>query len=88
MVLAATSAAGKVELLEPPAGAKIGERVAFAGHTGEPANPSQMTKKKYFDTVAEGLTTDGARTATYKGIAFSTSAGPVTVPTVTNSSIH
>jgi len=85
MVLAATSAEGKVELLTPPAGAAIGERVRFPGHSADPATPAQMSKKKIWDAAAVGLITDagdsgaGAPVATYKGIPFTTSAGPVTV---------
>ena len=41
----------KVELLQPPAGAKPGERVAFAGHAGEPAPPNTMAKKKILESV-------------------------------------
>lgn len=47
MVLCATSAEGKVEFVVPPEGAKPGERVSFAGHTGVPAaDPKVMDKKK------------------------------------------
>jgi aminoacyl tRNA synthase complex-interacting multifunctional protein 1 len=39
MVLAATAPdTGKVELLAPPPGAAVGERVTFAGHIGEAAD--------------------------------------------------
>ena len=88
MVLAATSAEGKVELLEPPAGAKPGERVTFAGHPNTPAEPNQMAKKKYFDIVAEKLRVNDDLVATYDNIPFGTSAGAVKVPTVKGASIH
>lgn len=89
MVLAATSPEGKVELVDPPAGAKVGERVSFEGHTGsEPAAPNAMAKKKYFDIVAESLRVDDSLTATYKGIPFMTSAGPCTVPSAKGGTIH
>ena len=42
MVLCATSAEGKVEFVTPPEGAKVGERVAFAGHSGEAADPKKV----------------------------------------------
>jgi hypothetical protein len=94
MVLAATSADGKVELLTPPAGAAVGERITFAGHSAEAASPAQMSKKKIWDAAAVGLVTEAAAAAgasgpaaTYKGIPFMTSAGPVTVPTNTAAKI-
>lgn len=53
---------GKVEFIEPPAGAKIGERVAveaFAGGSA-PITSTQVKKKKVWEAVAEVLRTDGA----------------------------
>jgi hypothetical protein len=88
MVLAATSPAGKVEVLEPPAGAKAGERVVFEGAHAAAAEPNQMAKKKYFDLAAEGLRVDDELRATYKGIVMMTSAGPVTVPSAKGGTIH
>lgn len=41
-----------VRLLEPPASAKIGDRVLFNGFNGEPATPAQVAKKKIFETLA------------------------------------
>lgn len=38
-------------LIDPPEGAKIGERVTFAGFEGEPATPAQVQKKKYLEAV-------------------------------------
>jgi aminoacyl tRNA synthase complex-interacting multifunctional protein 1 len=35
MVLAATSAEGKVELVDPPPGSKPGDRAYFEGYEGE-----------------------------------------------------
>jgi len=88
MVLAATSPAGKVELLEAPAGAKVGERVSFAGFEGEACTPAVMGKKKYFDTAAEGLKVDDALRASYKGVPMMTSAGAVVVQSAKGGSIH
>jgi tRNA-binding EMAP/Myf-like protein len=81
MVLCATSPDGKVEFVTPPEGAKVGERISFAGHVGEPAAPSRMDKKKIFDSVAPGLVVGENGVCTYKGIAFMTSAGPCKVET-------
>ena len=48
MVLCASSEDGsEVKILEPPAGAKNGDRVVFNGiENGEPASPSQMKKEE------------------------------------------
>lgn len=88
MVLAATSPSGKVELLDPPAGAVVGERVVVPGYEGEAATPAVMAKKKLFDAAAEAMKVDDARNATYKGAPLMTSAGPVTVPSAVGGSIH
>jgi aminoacyl tRNA synthase complex-interacting multifunctional protein 1 len=81
MVLCATSPSGKVEFVTPPEGAKIGERISFAGHVGEPAAPSRMDKKKIFETIAPGLVVGDKGICTYKGIPFMTSAGECFVET-------
>ena len=36
-------------LIDPPADAKIGERVTFPGYEGEPATAAQVQKKKYLE---------------------------------------
>jgi len=56
MVLCASSPAHDVvKLVEPPAGAKVGDRVTFEGlPESEPASPAQMAKKKIPDTVVFG----------------------------------
>lgn len=44
----------KVELVEPPKGAEVGERLVFAGIEGGPFEPisgAQMEKKKVLDAV-------------------------------------
>lgn len=82
MVLCATGPTGKVEFVEPPAGAALGERVAFAGHEGPAAEPNRVAKKKIFDAVAPGLKLDAEGRATWEGIPFMTSAGPCTCATL------
>ena len=79
MVLCATAADGSVAFVEPPPGAKVGERIQFAGHEGAPADPSRVAKKKLFEAVAPGLRVDASGVATWEGIPFLTSAGPCTV---------
>jgi len=75
MVLAA-KADGKVELVDPPEGAPVGERVFIEGLAGEPVTSAQMKKKKIWDKVAKGLKTAGDSSATWDGGIISTSAGP------------
>ncbi|KAJ4751057.1 hypothetical protein LUZ62_085462 [Rhynchospora pubera] len=67
----------KVEPLIPPNGAKIGERVAFAGFDGKPEDVLNP-KKKQLDKITPNLYTDENCVATFKGIPFMTSAGPCT----------
>lgn len=51
----------EVKLVEPPANAKVGDRVIFPGFPTEglPLTPAQVQKKKVFETLAPGLMTDG-----------------------------
>lgn len=87
MVLAASNEDHtQVELLTVADGTKIGERVTFEGYSGVPEavlNP----KLKIWETVQPLLTTDANRVATYKGTPFKTSAGVVTVASLTNAHI-
>jgi hypothetical protein len=87
MVLCATSAAGVVEFVEPPAGAAVGERIAFTGHEGPAAEPNRVAKKKIFESVAPGLVVNADCIATWDGIPFMTSAGPCTVRSAVGGSI-
>jgi hypothetical protein len=41
-----------VKLVEPPASANVGDRVDFAGFSGEPLPSSQVAKKKIFESLA------------------------------------
>ncbi|KAJ6796507.1 putative methionine--tRNA ligase [Iris pallida] len=87
MVLAASNDDHtKVELVEPPASAKVGERVTFAGFPGEPddiLNP----KSKVWEKVQVDLHTDAELVARYKGIPFTTSAGICKVSSIARGSI-
>ncbi|KAF3321853.1 tRNA-aminoacylation cofactor ARC1 [Carex littledalei] len=67
----------KVEPLIPPEGAKIGERVSFAGYDGKPEDVLNP-KKKQLDKITPHLYTDENGVATFKGVPFMTSAGPCT----------
>eukprot|EP00420_Gonyaulax_spinifera_P021645 CAMPEP_0197910652 /NCGR_PEP_ID=MMETSP1439-20131203/71293_1 /TAXON_ID=66791 /ORGANISM="Gonyaulax spinifera, Strain CCMP409" /LENGTH=102 /DNA_ID=CAMNT_0043532331 /DNA_START=23 /DNA_END=331 /DNA_ORIENTATION=- len=88
MVLCATSPAGKVELLEVPAAAKIGERIAVDSFEGEPDDVLQdKTGKAPLEVIKPGLATDAKCEAMYKSSALKTSAGPVKAPTNASSPI-
>jgi phenylalanyl-tRNA synthetase alpha chain len=76
MVMCAVNEDGsKVEFVEPPEGAEIGERVMVEGFDGEPATENQVIKKKILDAIFPDLKTNGDGIATYKGVPFSTSSG-------------
>ncbi|KAI3459685.1 hypothetical protein Pfo_016348 [Paulownia fortunei] len=88
MILAASkSDHTKVELIEPPEGAAIGERVTFPGFEGLPddvLNP----KKKVWETVQVDLRTDKELVAYYKELPFTTSAGVCKVSSIAEGSIR
>lgn len=78
---------GKVELVTPPIGSKIGERVFIEGLTGEAVTSAQMKKKKVWETVAEELKTGEGGVATWSGQVLQTSAGACSVATLVGAPI-
>ncbi|XP_006644918.1 methionine--tRNA ligase, cytoplasmic [Oryza brachyantha] len=64
-----------VEPLIPPEGAKLGERISFEGFDGKPEDVLNP-KKKQLDKITPDLHTDVNGIATFRGIPFTTSAGP------------
>ncbi|XP_022871486.1 probable methionine--tRNA ligase [Olea europaea var. sylvestris] len=88
MVLAASNSDHtKVELVEPPQGAVVGERVTFPGFEGTPdevLNP----KKKVWETLQVDLHSDKELVACYKDVPFTTSAGVCKVSSVPDGSIR
>lgn len=87
MVLAASNADHtKVELVDPPVGAKPGERITFAGFPGD-ADAQLNPKKKLFDDVKPHLHTNADKVAQYKNVPFMTSAGPCTVVSLSDSTL-
>ena len=78
MVLAAKSADGtRAELITPPEGSSIGERVFIEGlEMGEPYSSAQTKKKKTWNIVAEDLKTGEDGVALWQGQVIRTSAGP------------
>eukprot|EP01132_Coremiostelium_polycephalum_P007991 gene7991-9833_t len=82
MVLCASDAEHtKVEFVNPPEGAKIGERVTFANYPGE---FDKVLKKEIVDQVLDQLLSNQDKIATYKGDVFMTSAGPCFCETISN----
>jgi tyrosyl-tRNA synthetase len=90
MVLCASTE--QVELLEPPAASKVGERVTFAGYpcpaSDYPAGETlpRANDKKQKAAMAD-LATGADKVAAFKGVAMTTSAGVVTVPTLAGAPI-
>jgi methionyl-tRNA synthetase len=73
----------QVELLEPPAGAEVGERITFEGCEGfEPVTANQVGKKKVLDAVLPDFTTNDDCVGCWKGKPFMTSKGPCKVLTI------
>eukprot|EP01052_Picozoa_sp_SAG31_P041564 SAG31_NODE_6336_length_2059_cov_2.956122_1_plen_513_part_10 len=94
MVMAAMSEDGKkVELLQPPEGAPVGERVAFDDmEQGTAATPNQLNKgqgKKALEAMLSsgGFKTNGSKQATWRSHTMLTSKGAVTVPTLADALI-
>ena len=87
MVLAA-SEDGKVELIQVPEGAKIGERLGLQGkeedYLAYPAlAPEKIKKKKVWEGIVPHLkTTEDKRIVSYQGIPVVTTVGPCFAPTV------
>ncbi|KAF8014283.1 hypothetical protein BT93_H0195 [Corymbia citriodora subsp. variegata] len=88
MVLCASNKENtKVEFIEPPESAKVGERVTFPGFEGAPddvLNP----KKKVWETLQPDLHTDSGLVAHFKNIPFTTSAGVCKASSIQNGSIR
>ncbi|PRP76191.1 putative methionyl-tRNA synthetase [Planoprotostelium fungivorum] len=85
MVMCANSE-DKVEVLSPPEGAVIGERVKVPGFDGE-ADEQLNPKQKIFEQVAVDLKTNEEGVACFRGVPWVTSKGHVSVPTVKNGGI-
>jgi methionine--tRNA ligase beta chain len=87
MVLAASDPEHtKVELLDPPHGSQIGERVFVEGYTGEP-DEQLNPKHKVWETVQPEFGTSPECVATYKNAPFQTKAGVIRVKSIAGGSI-
>ena len=88
MVLAASNADGtKVELVTPPEGAGVGDPVSFEGYASDVADERLNPKHKVFEKVAKDFKTGDDCVAKYKGIPFTTPAGPCKVDTIAGGGI-
>ncbi|XP_059632142.1 probable methionine--tRNA ligase [Cornus florida] len=88
MVLAASdSDHTKVELVDPPQSAAVGERVTFPGFEGK-SDDVLNPKKKVWETVQVDLHTNKELVACYKDVPFTTSAGVCKVLTICDGSIR
>jgi len=77
------SGSEKVEFVEPPADAPIGEVVTFEGlPPPHPLSAAQVEKKKVFQACLDGMQTLDDCRAAWKGHVFTTTAGPCRAKTV------
>jgi aminoacyl tRNA synthase complex-interacting multifunctional protein 1 len=75
----------KVEFVEPPADAPIGEVVTFEGLPKPfPISGAQVEKKKVFAACMTGMKTTDDCVAAWEGHVFTTSAGPCKTKTIKN----
>ncbi|XP_042452459.1 probable methionine--tRNA ligase isoform X3 [Zingiber officinale] len=77
----------KMELVDPPAAAAVGEPVTFPGYSNEPER-ILSAKSKVWEKVQADLHTDSALVACYRDVPFTTSAGVCKVATIANGVIR
>jgi len=80
MVLCASNADHTaVELVVPPEGSQLGERVVFEGLPADaaPEPDTKVAKKKIFEQIAPDFKTDAHGAVVWKTHAAQTGAGPV-----------
>ncbi|KAJ8490827.1 hypothetical protein OPV22_012548 [Ensete ventricosum] len=88
MVLAASNDDHtKVELVDPPSSAVVGERVTFPGYSGEP-DGVLSAKSKVWEKVQVDLQSNSELVACYKDVPFTTSAGVCKVSSIANGAIR
>lgn len=78
-----------VEIMRPPEGAKVGERVTIAGEHTMPQDFQAVLnpKRKIAEKVLPLLKTNEKCEGTWNGHILLTSSGPITCQTLKNSSI-
>mmetsp|Transcript_9082 Transcript_9082/g.13532 ORF Transcript_9082/g.13532 Transcript_9082/m.13532 type:complete len:397 (-) Transcript_9082:44-1234(-) len=77
----------EVKLLEPPASAKVGDRITFPGFAGEVATPAQMVKKKILEGLLPDLKTNEQGVASWQTIPFTVGDSGVVISAMPNSNI-
>ena len=83
----------QVELMRPPEGSVVGERIQLEGNPilGEPVASAYEAvlnpKKKYAERFLPMLKTNEAREGTYNGVRLMTSKGPILAASLANVSI-
>lgn len=73
-----------VELLDPPSGSRAGERVTFVGYQQAASPLPDITEEQKQQFIEGHMKTNSLGVATFKGIAFQTSSGVCTVPSLKN----
>jgi tRNA-binding EMAP/Myf-like protein len=93
IVCASTNDKGKVELLRPADGSKVGERVQLTGNPilGQPL-PQEIEavinpKKKYAERLLPVMKTNDNCEVTYNGVTLETSSGIIRADTLKNANI-
>jgi methionyl-tRNA synthetase len=76
-----------VELMCPPEGSVIGERVVIEGLTGEALSSSQIKKRKTWEAMSKDLKSNDKCEATWQGGVIKTSAGVCVVKSLTDAGI-
>ena len=94
MVMCASNADHtKVELIRPPEGSKVGDRIQLTGNPildkplSEASQEVLNPKKKYAERFMEKLQTNDKCEASYNGITLESSAGVLKSQTLANSRI-
>jgi len=88
MVLCGKAADGSsMELVEPPDGVPVGERVLCVGHDGEPEKANTVTKKKIWEKVAPSCNTSADCVVRFEELPWTTSKGPCTVKSIANGAV-
>ncbi|KAJ3438217.1 aminoacyl tRNA synthase complex-interacting multifunctional protein [Anaeramoeba flamelloides] len=88
MILAASNSDHtQVEIIEPPQGSKVGERVLIGDLITTDPDKSLNPKRKYWKTMQMGLKTDESAVATFDGNPLKTTLGVCKAKSLTNCKI-
>lgn len=86
IVLTAVSLDGnKIEIVEPPSTAIIGERIFIDGLTGPPYSAARVKKLKLWESVKSELHVDNNGSFCWRNRLFKTSEGNCSVNSITDS---